>query len=81
MSDVSIEEKVREIIVQQLGVQPEQVVPTASLQHDLRADSLNTVELVMAIEDEFGVEIPDEDSDMLTTVGDVVKYITEKKAS
>jgi acyl carrier protein len=78
MSDKSIEEKVKDIIVEQLGVNPEQVTPTASFIEDLGADSLDTVELVMAFEEEFDVEVPDEDAETLQTVGDVVKYIESK---
>src|ERR1700742_1070520 len=77
MSDKSVEEKVKEIIVEQLGVTPEQVTPQASFIEDLGADSLDTVELVMAFEEEFGVEVPDEDAEKLLTVGDVIKYIEE----
>ena len=80
MSEKSIEEKVRDIIVEQLGVNPEQVIPGASFIGDLGADSLDTVELVMAFEDEFGVEVPDEDAEKLQTVNDVVKYIEDKTA-
>ncbi len=71
-------EKVTEIIVEQLGVKPEEVTPEASFVDDLGADSLDTVELVMAFEEEFGVEIPDEDAEKIRTVGDAVKYIEEK---
>jgi acyl carrier protein len=78
MSDKSTEEKVKDIIVEQLGVNPEQVTPAASFIEDLGADSLDTVELVMAFEEEFGVEVPDEDAEKLQTVGDVVKYIEER---
>ena len=78
MADKSIEEKVKDIIVEQLGVNPEQVTPTASFIDDLGADSLDTVELVMAFEEVFSVEVPDEDAEKLLTVGDVVKYIEEK---
>jgi acyl carrier protein len=78
MSEKSIEEKVKDIIVEQLGVNPEQVTPTASFIEDLGADSLDTVELVMAFEEEFGVEVPDEDAEKLQAVGDVVKYIEER---
>ncbi|PWU05729.1 MAG: acyl carrier protein [Verrucomicrobia bacterium] len=78
MADKSIEEKVKNIIVEQLGVNPEQVTPSASFITDLRADSLDTVELVMAFEEEFSVEVPDEDAEKLQTVGDVIKYIEEK---
>ncbi len=80
MSDKSIEEKVKDIIVEQLGVNPEQVTTTASFIEDLGADSLDTVELVMAFEEEFSVEVPDEDAEKLLTVGDVVKYIEAKAA-
>ena len=75
MSEKSIEEKVKDIIVEQLGVNAEQVTTTASFIEDLGADSLDTVELVMAFEEEFGVEVPDEEAEKLQTVGDVVKYI------
>jgi acyl carrier protein len=78
MSEKSTEEKVKDIIVEQLGVNPEQVTPAASFIEDLGADSLDTVELVMAFEEEFGVEVPDEDAEKLQTVGDVVKYIEER---
>lgn len=79
MSDSSIESKVKEIIVEQLGVNPEQVTENASFIEDLGADSLDTVELVMAFEEEFSVEVPDEDAEKLQTVGDVIKYIEAKK--
>jgi len=78
MSDKSIEEKVRGIIVEQLGVTAEQATLDASFIEDLGADSLDTVELVMAFEEEFGVEVPDEDAEKLLKVGDVVKYIEER---
>jgi acyl carrier protein len=77
MSEKSIEEKVKDIIVDQLSVNPEQVTPSASFIEDLGADSLDTVELVMAFEEEFGVEVPDEDAEKLQTVGDVIKYIED----
>jgi acyl carrier protein len=77
MSSLSIEEKVKNIIVEQLGVTAEQVTPEASFIEDLGADSLDTVELVMAFEEEFGVEVPDEDAEKLLKVGDVTKYIEE----
>lgn len=80
MSEKSIEEKVKDIIVEQLGVNAEQVTPAASFIEDLGADSLDTVELVMAFEEEFNVEVPDEDAEKLQTVADVVKYIEEKTA-
>ncbi len=77
MSEKSIEEKVKEIIVEQLGVNAEQVTPSASFIDDLGADSLDTVELVMAFEEEFGVEVPDEEAEKLQTVADVIKYIED----
>ena len=73
-----LEERVKEIIVEQLGVNAEQVTPEASFIDDLGADSLDTVELVMAFEEEFGAEIPDEDAEKLTTVGAVINYLKEK---
>jgi len=75
---MGVQEKITEIIVEQLGVKPEEVVPEASFVDDLGADSLDTVELVMAFEEEFGAEIPDEDAEKIQTVGDAVKYIEEK---
>ena len=75
---MSVQEKVRSIIAEQLGVKPEEVTPQASFIDDLGADSLDTVELVMALEEEFGIEIPDEEAEKLVTVGDAVKYIEEK---
>lgn len=75
---MALEDKVKEIIVEQLGVNAEQVTNEASFIEDLGADSLDTVELVMAFEEEFGAEIPDEDAEKLTTVGAVVSYLKEK---
>jgi acyl carrier protein len=72
------ESKVREIIINELGVEPEKVTLEASFVEDLGADSLDTVELVMAFEEEFGIEIPDEDAEQLQTVGDAVKYLNDK---
>jgi acyl carrier protein len=72
------QEKVKSIIAEQLGVKPEEVTPEASFVDDLGADSLDTVELVMALEEEFGIEIPDEDAEKIATVGDAIKYIDEK---
>ena len=71
------EARVREIIVNELGVEPDKVTDDASFVEDLGADSLDTVELVMAFEEEFGIDIPDEDAEKLTTVGDVIRYIEE----
>jgi acyl carrier protein len=71
------EEKVKEIIVEQLGVSAEQVKHEARFIDDLGADSLDTVELIMALEEEFGVEIPDEDAEKMVTVGDAVNYLKE----
>ena len=77
----NIEQRVKEIIVEQLGVSEEQVKPEAKFVEDLGADSLDQVELVMALEEEFKTEIPEEDVDKLMTVGDVTKYISEHSAS
>jgi acyl carrier protein len=73
--EISIEAKIKKIIEEQLGVKQEQVTPEAKFIEDLGADSLDTVELVMALEEEFGQEIPDEDAEKLTTVGSVIEYI------
>ena len=72
-----IEQKVKDIIINELGVDAEKVTPEASFVEDLGADSLDTVELVMAFEEEFGMEIPDEEAEKLQTVGDAIKYIQE----
>ena len=77
MSDKSIEERVTDIIVKELGVTPEQVTPEAKFIEDLGADSLDTVELVMAFEDEFDVQVPDEEAEKLLAVADVTRYIEE----
>ena len=70
-------DKVKEIIVNQLGVSPDQAIPEAKFIEDLGADSLDQVELIMALEEEFGADIPDEDAEKLTTVGDAIKYVEE----
>ena len=75
---MALEDKVKEIIVEQLGVSADQVTSEAAFIEDLGADSLDTVELVMAFEEEFGSEIPDEDAEKMTTVGAVVNYLKEK---
>ena len=75
---MALEDKVRDIIVEQLGVNADQVKPEASVIEDLGADSLDTVELVMAFEEEFGQEIPDQDAEKLTTVGAVIEYLKGK---
>ena len=72
---MAIEDKVKEIIVEQLGVEAGQVNPEASFIDDLGADSLDTVELVMAFEEEFNIEIPDEDAEKIKKVGDAIDYI------
>jgi acyl carrier protein len=71
----SVEERVKQIIVEQLGVDEGEVTPSASFVDDLGADSLDTVELVMAFEEAFGIEIPDEDAEKIATVKDAVEYI------
>ena len=74
----NIEERVKKIVAEQLGVKLEDVKTASSFVDDLGADSLDTVELVMAFEEEFGVEVPDEEAEKLQAVGDVTKYIEEK---
>ena len=74
---MAVAEKVKSIIAEQLGVKIEEVKPEASFIDDLGADSLDTVELIMALEEEFNVEIPDEDAEKMTKVGDAIKYIQE----
>lgn len=73
----SLEDRVRDIIVEQLNVDPGQVTPDASFIDDLGADSLDTVELVMAFEESFNVEIPDEEAEKITTVGTVLNYLKD----
>jgi len=75
----SVEERVKQIIVEQLGVDEGEVTPTASFVDDLGADSLDTVELVMAFEESFSIEIPDEDAEKIATVKDAIDYIEAKK--
>ena len=75
---MAITDDVKAIIVEQLGVKPEEVTPAASFIDDLGADSLDTVELVMALEEKFGIEIPDEDAEKMRTVGEAVKFVEEK---
>ena len=77
--DKPVAERVKEIVVEQLGVNPDQVTPEASFVEDLGADSLDIVELIMAFEEEFGVEVPDEEAEKLQKVGDVIRYIEEKQ--
>lgn len=72
------EEKIRQIIAEQLGVAEEEVVPEATFIDDLGADSLDIVELVMAIEEEYGLEIPDEDAEKIQTVQDATSYVEER---
>ena len=79
MSDKSIEARVKDIIVDQLGVNADQVTTEAKFVEDLGADSLDTVELVMAFEEEFDIEVPDEEAEKLQSVGDVITYITSQQ--
>jgi acyl carrier protein len=74
----TVEERVKKIIAEQLGVEEGEVTPEASFVEDLGADSLDTVELVMALEEEFSIEIPDEDAEKILTVGKALNYIKEK---
>jgi len=78
-TEESVEEKVKEIIVKQMGANKDQVTPETSFINDLGADSLDTVELVMELEDAFDMSIPDEDAEKMQTVGDAINYIKEHK--
>jgi len=80
MSEKNTDQKIKDIIVEQLSVNAEQVTPEAKFIEDLGADSLDIVELVMAFEEDFGVEVPDSDAEKLLSVGDVVKYIEDKQS-
>jgi acyl carrier protein len=80
MSDNSLADRIGKIIVEQLGVNEDQVKPEAKFIEDLGADSLDTVELVMALEEEFETEIPDEDAEKLQSVGDVIKFIEDTQS-
>ena len=71
-------EEIKQIVSEQLGVKPEEVKPAASFKDDLGADSLDAVELIMTLEEKFGIEISDIDAEMMLTVNDVIKYIEEK---
>lgn len=77
MDQGSIEERVRHIISEQLGVDESQVTPNASFEEDLNADSLDLVELIMSLEEEFGIEISEEEAEKIHTVGDAIEYIRE----
>jgi len=76
----SVAEKVKKMIVDQLGVSESEVVPEAKFIDDLGADSLDIVELIMALEDEYSIEIPDEDAEKMETVGDAIRYIEDRLA-
>ena len=78
---MNAEERVRNIICDQLAVEPAKVTMTASFIDDLGADSLDLVELIMTMEEEFGLDIPDEDTEKMKTVGDVIKYVTSKASA
>ncbi len=78
--DEALEARIRSIVADQLGVDRGEVTPDASILDDLGADSLDVVELVMAIEDEFDIEVPDEDVERMRTIGDMERYVTEHAA-
>lgn len=80
MAKKEIFEKLKELVVDQLGVEEDEVTMEASMQDDLGADSLDLVDLVMSVEEEFGVKVADEDLENIKTVGDIVDYIEENKA-
>ncbi|NLY71687.1 MAG: acyl carrier protein [Clostridiales bacterium] len=71
-------EKIRELIVDQLGIEEDEITMNTHLMKDLEADSLDAVEIIMAIEDEFGIEVPDEDAEKFQLISDIVKYVEEK---
>lgn len=73
-----MEDRLRKLIADQLGVEEDRVVPSASFTDDLEADSLDLVELIMSLEEEFKVEIPDEDADKIATVGDAISYLRQR---
>lgn len=77
----TVEERVKKIIIEELGVNDDQVKPEAKFTDDLGADSLDQVELIMRFEEEFGLEIPDEDTEKIVTVGNAVAYVSEKCGS
>ena len=77
---MSLEQRLTEIVVEQLGVSPEEIVPEASFVDDLGADSLSVVEMLMVLEEEFDLEIPDEDVEKLQTIGDALTYVKERAA-
>lgn len=78
-AEKTTEQRIKDIIVEQLGVNADQVTSDAKFIEDLGADSLDTVELIMALEEEFGIEVPDEEAEKLQSVGDVIKYIDENQ--
>ncbi|MEY4324700.1 MAG: hypothetical protein RIS24_871 [Verrucomicrobiota bacterium] len=80
MAEKTIEQRIKDIIIEQLGVTADQVTPEAKFIEDLGADSLDTVELVMALEEEFGLEIPDDEAEKLQSVGDVIKHVEDSQA-
>jgi acyl carrier protein len=75
---MALEGRIKDIIIEQLGVSMNEVIPEASFIDDLGADSLDIVELVMAIEEEFGLEIPDDDAEKIQTIGDAISYVEER---
>lgn len=81
MASPEMEARLRKIVVEQLGVEESKVVPSASFVEDLNADSLDLVELIMSLEEEFGIEIPDEDAEKIITFGDALNYLEEHVSS
>lgn len=80
MAEANMDDRLKKVIAEQLGVDQDRIVPSASFTDDLEADSLDLVELIMALEEEFGVTIPEEDAEKIATVGDATEYLRKQAA-